>query len=77
MPSRCAICCEILIAVLIPPLAVCLRYGCCSVEFFIALVLTILGYFPGVIYALCVIVYVNRDTYFDESRLPLYSPIYS
>ncbi|KAH7546161.1 hypothetical protein FEM48_Zijuj01G0171100 [Ziziphus jujuba var. spinosa] len=34
MPSRCEICCEILIAILLPPVGVCLRHGCCSVSFF-------------------------------------------
>lgn len=32
MTSGCAICCEILIAILLPPLGVCLRHGCCSVS---------------------------------------------
>ncbi|WCJ30130.1 Low temperature and salt responsive protein family [Euphorbia peplus] len=77
MPSRCAICCEILIAILIPPLGVCLRHGCCTVEFLICLLLTILGYLPGIIYAIYAIVFVNRDDFFDEYRRPLYySPSY-
>ncbi|KAK9210605.1 hypothetical protein WN944_002976 [Citrus x changshan-huyou] len=33
MPTRCEIFCEILIAVLLPPVGVCLRHGCCSVRF--------------------------------------------
>ncbi|XP_022754508.1 UPF0057 membrane protein At2g24040-like [Durio zibethinus] len=61
MPSRCEICCELLI-----------RRGCCSVEFSICLLLTILGYVPGIIYALYAIVFVDRDEYFDEYRRPLY-----
>ncbi|KAJ6330755.1 hypothetical protein OIU76_009369 [Salix suchowensis] len=44
MPNHCEICCEILIAILLPPLGVCFRHGCCSVEFCICLLLTILGY---------------------------------
>ncbi|KAB1996221.1 hypothetical protein Goshw_004551 [Gossypium schwendimanii] len=72
MPSRCEICCELLIAILLPPLGVCLRHGCCTAELCICLVLTILGYIPGIIYALYAIVYVDRDEYFDEYRRPLY-----
>ncbi|KAJ0031702.1 hypothetical protein Pint_14378 [Pistacia integerrima] len=72
MPSRCEIFCEILIAILLPPLGVCLRHGCCTVEFCICLLLTILGYIPGIIYALYAIVFVDRDEYFDEYRRPLY-----
>ncbi|KAK8295318.1 hypothetical protein V6Z12_D05G056600 [Gossypium hirsutum] len=66
MPSRCEILCELLIAILIPPLGVCFRHGCCSVEFWICVLLTILGYVPGIIYALYAIVFVDRDEYFDE-----------
>lgn len=43
-----------------------------QVEFLICLVLTLLGYVPGIIYALYVIVFQNRDEYFDEARRPLY-----
>ncbi|KAL8530617.1 hypothetical protein ACS0TY_007592 [Phlomoides rotata] len=49
MTSGCCIFCEILLAILLPPLGVCLRHGCCTVEFFICLVLTILEYIPGII----------------------------
>ncbi|KAG6587815.1 UPF0057 membrane protein, partial [Cucurbita argyrosperma subsp. sororia] len=52
MATRCEIFCEILIAILIPPLGVCFRHGCCTVEFCICLLLTFLGYVPGIIYAL-------------------------
>ncbi|KAH0933887.1 hypothetical protein HID58_011004 [Brassica napus] len=41
---------EILIAILLPPLGVFLKFGC-SVEFWICLILTLLGYIPGIIYA--------------------------
>lgn len=34
MPTRCEICCEIMIAVLLPPVGVCFRHGCCSVRLF-------------------------------------------
>ncbi|KAL0817712.1 hypothetical protein Bca101_074156 [Brassica carinata] len=42
---------DILLAILLPPLGVFLRYGC-GVEFWICLVLTLLGYLPGILYAL-------------------------
>ncbi|WZY83363.1 hypothetical protein YC2023_029747 [Brassica napus] len=51
---------EILIAILLPPLGVFLKFGCSvnflftlttSVEFWICLILTLLGYIPGIIYA--------------------------
>ncbi|RDX82778.1 UPF0057 membrane protein, partial [Mucuna pruriens] len=73
MPSRCEICCEIMIAILLPPVGVCFRHGCCSVEFIICLLLTLLGYIPGIVYALYAIVFIDRDQYFDEYRRPLYA----
>eukprot|EP01018_Ginkgo_biloba_P035374 Gb_22722 [translate_table: standard] len=45
---------DILIAILLPPLGVFLKYGC-KIEFWICLLLTILGYIPGIIYAVYVI----------------------
>ncbi|XP_024379554.1 salt stress-induced hydrophobic peptide ESI3 [Physcomitrium patens] len=47
--------CEILLAIFLPPLGVFFKYNC-GVEFWICLLLTILGYIPGIIYALYVIV---------------------
>ncbi|XP_018823427.1 low temperature-induced protein lt101.2-like [Juglans microcarpa x Juglans regia] len=46
---------EVILAILLPPVGVFLRYGC-EVEFWIDLLLTILGYIPGIIYALYVLV---------------------
>ncbi|EYU34336.1 hypothetical protein ABFS83_11G030300 [Erythranthe nasuta] len=63
MPSRLAIFCEVVLAILLPPLGVCLRHGCCTTEFFICLILTILGYIPGIIYALYAILFIDRDKY--------------
>ncbi|KAL3623928.1 hypothetical protein CASFOL_032744 [Castilleja foliolosa] len=63
MASRCEILCEIILAILLPPLGVCLRHGCCTVEFLICLILTILGYVPGIIYALYAIVFIDRDRF--------------
>ncbi|TKY52360.1 Hydrophobic protein LTI6B [Spatholobus suberectus] len=45
-----ATCIDILLAIILPPLGVFLKYGC-KVEFWICLALTILGYIPGIIYA--------------------------
>nr|CAB3463853.1 unnamed protein product [Digitaria exilis] len=44
-------CIDILIAIILPPLGVFLKYGC-GHEFWICLLLTILGYIPGIIYAI-------------------------
>ncbi|XP_052187511.1 low temperature-induced protein lt101.2-like [Diospyros lotus] len=46
---------EVILAVLLPPAGVFLRYGL-AVEFWIDLLLTFLGYIPGVIYAIYVLV---------------------
>ncbi|KAH0929115.1 hypothetical protein HID58_014842, partial [Brassica napus] len=46
--------CQILLAILLRPLGVFLRYGC-RVEFWICLVLTLLGYLHGILYALYVL----------------------
>ncbi|WOH09600.1 hypothetical protein DCAR_0729058 [Daucus carota subsp. sativus] len=45
---------EIILAILLPPLGVFLRFGC-QVEFWICLLLTFLGYIPGILYALYVL----------------------
>ncbi|RXI09091.1 hypothetical protein DVH24_023235 [Malus domestica] len=58
---------EVILAIILPPVGVFLRYGCAvsvsftpsspnPVEFWICLLLTILGYIPGIIYALYVLV---------------------
>ncbi|CAM6009871.1 unnamed protein product [Sphagnum balticum] len=46
---------DVLLAILLPPLGVFLKYGC-QTEFWICLLLTILGYIPGIIYAIYVLV---------------------
>ncbi|XP_073127760.1 low temperature-induced protein lt101.2 [Henckelia pumila] len=46
---------EVLLAIFLPPLGVFLRFGC-GMEFWICLLLTILGYIPGILYALYVLV---------------------
>ncbi|XP_078163432.1 hydrophobic protein LTI6A-like [Carex rostrata] len=64
-------CLEILLALVLPPLGVFFRKGLCSLEFWICLLLTILGYVPGMIYAVWIIVKVNPD---GESR-DIYEPL--
>ncbi|BBN00116.1 hypothetical protein MPTK1_1g26550 [Marchantia polymorpha subsp. ruderalis] len=46
---------DVLLAILLPPLGVFLAFGCAA-EFWICLLLTFLGYIPGIIYALYVLV---------------------
>ncbi|CAI9098799.1 OLC1v1035506C1 [Oldenlandia corymbosa var. corymbosa] len=70
MATRGEIFLEILIAILLPPLGVCLRDGCCSCEFLICLILTLLGYVPGIIYAVYAIV-VRGGGRLDDERRPL------
>lgn len=48
---------EIIIAIILPPLAVLLRYGL-SGKFLLSILLTILGYLPGLIHALYI---MSRD----------------
>ncbi|KAI3972388.1 hypothetical protein MKW92_008045 [Papaver armeniacum] len=45
---------EIILAIILPPLGVFLRFGC-QAEFWICLVLTFLGYIPGIIYAIYIL----------------------
>ncbi|GKU91197.1 hypothetical protein SLEP1_g5101 [Rubroshorea leprosula] len=49
-----ATCVDILVAILLPPLGVFLKYGC-KAEFWICLILTLFGYLPGILYAVYVI----------------------
>lgn len=49
---------EIIVAVILPPLAVFMRRGLRS-EFWLCLILTLLAWIPGVIYAIYV---VSRDS---------------
>ncbi|CAM0909097.1 unnamed protein product [Alopecurus aequalis] len=51
----CSTCLETILAAVLPPLGVFFRYGCCSSQFFISLLLTILGYVPGIVYSVYVI----------------------
>jgi len=47
--------CSVILAILLPPLGVLCKFGCTS-QFVIAIILTLLGYVPGIIYALYLIV---------------------
>ncbi|CAL9069259.1 unnamed protein product [Musa banksii] len=44
-------CIDILLAIILPPLGVFLKFGCEQMEFWICLLLTLFGYIPGIIYA--------------------------
>ncbi|CAG8498159.1 hypothetical protein C2G38_2008969 [Gigaspora rosea] len=46
--------CEVILAILLPPVAVFLKRGC-STDLLINILLTLLGWIPGVIHAMCVI----------------------
>ncbi|KQK21547.1 hydrophobic protein LTI6A [Brachypodium distachyon] len=46
---------DLILAIILPPLGVFLKYGC-EIEFWICLVLSFFGYLPGIIYAVWVIV---------------------
>ncbi|WOL17298.1 hypothetical protein Cni_G26089 [Canna indica] len=61
--ERCCLFFEIIVSIILPPLGVFLHYGCCSMEFCICLLLTILGYLPGIIYAIYVLVAVDHQPY--------------
>ncbi|CAL5341030.1 unnamed protein product [Camellia sinensis] len=45
---------DIIVAILLPPLGVFLKFGC-EVEFWICLLLTLFGYLPGILYAIYII----------------------
>ncbi|WVQ98486.1 hypothetical protein IAU59_005612 [Kwoniella sp. CBS 9459] len=45
----------ILVAIIFPPLAVAMISGCCSADFWINLLLTVLGYIPGHLHAFWII----------------------
>jgi uncharacterized membrane protein YqaE (UPF0057 family) len=48
-------CIDVLLAIILPPLGVFFKYGF-EMEFWLCLLLTILGYIPGIVYAIYVIV---------------------
>ncbi|KAK4153628.1 hypothetical protein C8A00DRAFT_33649 [Chaetomidium leptoderma] len=54
MPFTASDICKIIFAVILPPLGVFLECGCDS-RLFINIILTLLGYLPGIIHALYII----------------------
>ncbi|KAF7952982.1 hypothetical protein EAE96_006204 [Botrytis aclada] len=54
MPFTASDICKIILAVILPPLGVFLERGC-GADLLINLILTILGYIPGIIHALYII----------------------
>uniref|UniRef100_A0A452XXR9 Uncharacterized protein n=1 Tax=Aegilops tauschii subsp. strangulata TaxID=200361 RepID=A0A452XXR9_AEGTS len=53
-------CIDIILAIILPPLGVFLKFGC-GHEFWICLLLTFLGYIPGIIYAIYAITNGNTS----------------
>lgn len=51
----CSDCCLVLLALLFPPLPVWIKRGFCSTDSFINIILTILGYIPGLIHSFYII----------------------
>ncbi|XP_009799132.1 hydrophobic protein RCI2B-like [Nicotiana sylvestris] len=47
-------CIDILLAIILPPLGVFLKFGC-KCEFWICCLLTLFGWLPGIIYAIWVL----------------------
>lgn len=54
MPFTCSDIIKLIVAIFLPPLGVFLERGCSSL-FFLNILLTILGYIPGIIHAVFVI----------------------
>ncbi|ONI03135.1 hypothetical protein PRUPE_6G241100, partial [Prunus persica] len=60
----------ILLAIILPPLGVLLRYGC-KVQFWFPLLLTLLGYIPRIIFAIYVFSEKKKLTNKLGARFPL------
>ncbi|CAO2836849.1 unnamed protein product [Amaranthus hypochondriacus] len=54
MLDKTATCIDILLAILLPPLGVFLKYGC-KAEFWICVLLTLCAYIPGIVFAIWVL----------------------
>ncbi len=61
MTVTCEDCCKVIWAWLLPPVAVFLETGC-GCAFLLNILLTILGWLPGVIHAYCVILHCGEDS---------------
>jgi len=70
MPFTASDICKIILAVLLPPLGVFLERGC-GADLCINILLTILGYIPGIIHAL----YVFHSSYFPPQKAAAMSTI--
>ncbi|GAA5921940.1 hypothetical protein JCM1841_005005 [Sporobolomyces salmonicolor] len=80
IPQAASDICKIILAIVLPPLGVFLERGCAA-DFWINILLTILGYIPGIIHALYIILKVRtlrpavstdtlavlRRSFFDET----------
>ncbi|CAN6575881.1 unnamed protein product [Malus baccata var. baccata] len=74
---------DIIIAILLPPLGVFLKYECRvsvnfsfeSAEFWICLVLTLFGYLPGIIYAIYILTNMGRATFLEIVLAILLPPL--
>ncbi|KAJ7299198.1 hypothetical protein O6H91_03G011600 [Diphasiastrum complanatum] len=60
-----ATCCELVLAIILPPIGVFFRYGC-GLEFWICLLFTFMGYIPGIIFAVYVILNDDRSPYHTQ-----------
>ena len=76
MARECA-CCAALVAILCPPLGVLMMEGC-GVDLLLNLLLTLLGFIPGLIHAFCVIYRpVEREVVIVQHQNAQYVPIAS
>ncbi|KAJ8294006.1 Plasma membrane proteolipid 3 [Rhodotorula toruloides] len=68
MPFTASDICKIILAIILPPLGVFLERGC-NADFWINVLLTILGYIPGIIHALYIIL-ASRINLYALSIIP-------
>lgn len=60
MVVTCEDCCKVTMAWLLPPIAVFMETGC-SCALALNILLTILGWFPGMVHAYCVILHCGEE----------------
>jgi len=68
-------CCAIILAILLPPLGVFLHTGKCGFQTCLNIILTILGYVPGIIHALIVI--CCTPSYHEHEVVVVTQPAYA
>lgn len=69
------ICCDwllVLIAVIFPPLPVCIKRGCCSCDFLINILLCMLGWIPGMIHAWYIILKEPQPMILDDEERQIF-----